>query len=78
MQKIGKVIKVITIILLVCLLMLVIAGVVGWRLLDNKLSKVNYEGIPEEQIEVNEGVELEKKGYRRIADTYVNTIFDKF
>ena len=84
MSKVGKAIKVITIILLIILLTLVIAGIAGWWIFNNKLSKVNYEGIPEEQIEVNEGVELEKKGYRNIAifgvdsraDTYDDTRSD--
>lgn len=80
----NKVFKVIAIVLLVILLILVIAGVIGWKIFNNKLSKVNYEGIPEEKIEINEGVELEKKGYRNIAifgvdsraDTYDDTRSD--
>lgn len=80
----SKVIKVITIVLIVILLVLIIVGVAGWWIFNNKLSKVNYEGIPEEQIEVNDGVELEKKGYRNIAifgvdsraDTYDDTRSD--
>jgi len=84
MGKIGKVVKIITIVLLIILLILVIAGIAGWWIFNNKLSKVNYEGIPEEKIEVNDGVELEKKGYRNIAifgvdsraDTYDDTRSD--
>ena len=79
-----KAIKIITKVLLVILLLLIILGIIGWYIFNNKLSKVHYEGIPEEQIEVNEGVELEKKGYRNIAifgvdsraDTYDDTRSD--
>lgn len=74
----NKVLKIIAIVLVVILLILAIAGVVGWWIFNNKLSKVNYEGIPEEQIEVNEGVELEKKGYRNIAIFGVDSQADKY
>lgn len=84
MKVFGKIIKILTIILLIILAILIIAGGIGWWFFNSKLSKVNYEGIPEEQIEVNEGVELEKKGYRNIAifgvdsraDTYDDTRSD--
>ncbi len=79
-----KAIKIITKVLLVILLLLIILGIIGWYIFNNKLSKVHYEGIPDEKIEVNDGVELEKKGYRNIAifgvdsraDTYDDTRSD--
>lgn len=84
MQKFGKIIKVLIIVLFITFLLLVIAGVFGVYYINKKLSKVNYEGIPEEQIEINEGVDLEEKGYRNIAifgvdsraDTYDDTRSD--
>lgn len=84
MQKAHKIIKILTIILLAILAILIIMGAVGVWFVNNKLSKVNYEGIPEEKIEVNEGVDLQQKGYRNIAifgvdsraDTYDDTRSD--
>lgn len=78
MKIFGKILKVLTIILLVILAILIIAGGVGLWYFNNKLSKVNYEGIPEEKIEVNEGVELEKKGYRNIAIFGVDSRADSY
>lgn len=84
MQKAFKVIKVLTIIFLVILLILLIMGAIGVWYMNNQLSKVNYEGITESEIEVNDGVDLEEKGYRNIAifgvdsraDTYDDTRSD--
>ena len=84
MQKALKVVKILTIIFLVILLILIIIGAIGVWYFNDKLSKVNYEGIPESEIEVNEGVNLQEKGYRNIAifgvdsraDTYDDTRSD--
>lgn len=84
MQKAHKVIKILTIILLSILVIIAIAGVAGVGYVKNKLSKINYEGIPEDKIEVNDGVDLQEKGYRNIAifgvdsraDTYDDTRSD--
>ena len=84
MQRANKIIKVLTIILLIILIIIALIGVAGVSYVKNKLSKINYEGIPEEKIEVNEGVDLQKKGYRNIAifgvdsraDTYDDTRSD--
>ena len=43
-----------------------IAGAGVW-FVNDKLSKINYVDIDESQIEVNEGVDLKKTGYRTIA-----------
>ena len=50
MQKALKVVKILTIIFLVILLILIIIGAIGVWYFNDKLSKVNYEGIPESEI----------------------------
>ena len=83
-KKKNKGIKIFGIILLVILAIFVLSAGFGWWFLNNKLAQVNYEGLSEEQIEVNEGVNLKKEGYRNIAifgvdsraDTYDDTRSD--
>lgn len=67
MQAVAKIFKIVIVVLLIILVLLVFAGGVGIWYINHKLSKVNYEGIPEEKIEVNEGIDLVERGYRNIA-----------
>lgn len=78
MQKIVKIINAITIFLLIILAIIIIIAGLGIWFLNNKLSKVNYEGIPDEEIIVNEGIELEQKGYRNIAIFGVDSRIDTY
>lgn len=66
-KKKGRVLKVILIILLV--IILIIAGLVagGYAYIHGKLSKINTVDINKDNIEINEGVEKQLKGYRNIA-----------
>lgn len=79
-NKKNKGLKILGLILLIVLLIFVAVAGYGWWYLNNKLSALNYQEIAEDKIEVNEGVNLEKKGYRNIAifgvDSRANTYDD--
>lgn len=84
MSKAGKVVKILIIMLVIILALLLIAGGIAAYYIKSKLSKINYVDINEENIVINEGVDLQEKGYRNIAlfgvdsrsDTYNNTRSD--
>ena len=84
MSKAGKVVKILIIMLVIILALLLIAGGIAVYYIKSKLSQINYVDINEENIVVNEGVNLQEKGYRNIAlfgvdsrtDTYNNTRSD--
>lgn len=78
MQKFQNAINIIIKILLVVLLIFIILGIVGIKILNDKLAKVNYQPIQEEKIEVNNGVQLENKGYRNIAIFGVDSREDSY
>ena len=73
-------IKILGIILIIVLIIFISVAGYSWWYLNNKLSALNYQEIAEDKIEVNEGVNLEKKGYRNIAifgvDSRANTYDD--
>ena len=79
-KKSNKGIKILGIILIIVLIIFISVAGYGWWYLNNKLSVLNYQEIAEDKIEVNEGVNLEKKGYRNIAifgvDSRANTYDD--
>jgi LCP family protein required for cell wall assembly len=66
-SKLKKVGKVILIILLVLIILLGIAVGAGFWYVNDKLGRLNYVEIDENEIEVNEGVDDELNGYRTIA-----------
>jgi LCP family protein required for cell wall assembly len=59
--------KIMLIILLILIILLGVAVGVGWWYVNDKLGKLNYVEIDENEIEVNEGVEEELEQYRTIA-----------
>lgn len=71
MRSLFKVLGKLIAILIIVLLIIVVIGIViagaGKFYLNHKISKVQYEEIPETQIEIPEGVDLKQKGYRNIA-----------
>ena len=79
-KKKNKGLKILGIILIIVLIVFISVAGYGWWYLNNKLSALNYQEIAEDKIEVNEGVNLEKKGYRNIAifgvDSRANTYDD--
>lgn len=79
-KKKNKGLKILGIILIIVLIIFISVAGYGWWYLNNKLSTLNYQEIAEDKIEVNEGVNLEKKGYRNIAifgvDSRANTYDD--
>lgn len=79
-KKKNKGLKILGIILIIVLIIFISVAGYSWWYLNNKLSALNYQEIAEDKIEVNEGVNLEKKGYRNIAifgvDSRANTYDD--
>lgn len=66
-SKLRLIVRILLIIALIIVILLgIVAGVGTWYISD-KLGKVNYVDINEENIEVNEQVEEKLKGYRTIA-----------
>lgn len=63
-KKIGKILLIIFIILII---LVGIAVGVGYWYINDKLGKVNYVEIDENEIEISEGVSEQLKGYRTIA-----------
>lgn len=62
-----KVKKVILIIVIILVVLLGVAGGIGFWYVNDKLGKLNYVDINEEEIEVNEGIDDKLNGYRTIA-----------
>lgn len=79
-KKKNKGLKILGIILIIVLIIFISVAGYGWWYLNNKLSALDYQEIAEDKIEVNEGVNLEKRGYRNIAifgvDSRANTYDD--
>ncbi|MCI8482672.1 MAG: LytR family transcriptional regulator [Clostridia bacterium] len=66
-KKMGKVGKIVLIVVLVLVILLGIGAGIGVWYVSDKLGKVNYVEIDENEIEVNEGVDDNLNGYRTIA-----------
>lgn len=66
-KKKGKVLKIIAIIILILIILVVGMGIVGMQYINSKLSKIDYDDLPAEEIEVNAGVEEQLETYRNIA-----------
>lgn len=79
-KKSNKGLEILGILLIIVLIIFISVAGYGWWYLNHKLSALNYLEIAEDKIEVNEGVNLEKKGYRNIAifgvDSRANTYDD--
>lgn len=66
-KKKGKALKIIAIIILILIVLIAGIGILGMQYVNNKLSKIDYDDLPAEEIEVNAGVEEQLETYRNIA-----------
>ena len=55
-KKKGKVLKIIAIIILILIVLIAGIGILGIQYVNNKLSKIDYDDLPAEEIEVNAGL----------------------
>lgn len=66
-KKMGKGKKIALIILLIIVILVGVVAGVGFWYVNDKLGKMNYVDIAEDQIEVTEGIDEKMNGYRTIA-----------
>lgn len=75
----GKLILKILLIILICItLFILIAGFSFYFFMENKLNKINYDGLKADQIEINEGVSENITTYRNIALLGLDTREDTY